>query len=367
MKYFNVASDFKTDTINQYDGLNQKYEDSKILETFGQISIGNEFGSGRPGDMVPKVKMKELEEYVRYSKRHNIEFNYTFNALCLSNREFSEKGLQEIGRFLDQLYEIGVTSLTVAIPAVIDFIKRAKYPFEVKASTLCDIVNATQALEYKKLGADRIVIKEAINRDFDNIKRICESFGDRVEAIVNVICDKNCIYRTFHQIQGSLNVSSDMVSPRYYSHKCMMRRMENIDRLLKLNWIRPEDLHYYEQVGIHHFKIQGRHNVKEGNPVKTVESYMQEKYDGNLMELLDNFNQSNSFSIYVDNRRLDGYIEPFYNSSNFCKDQCNHCGYCESYANKCINKEEANEVMQLSRRFYEGYDQFNNLAEHMHK
>ena len=44
---FSVAADFKRNTLDAYDRLNQRYDKKRITETFGQISIDNELGSGR--------------------------------------------------------------------------------------------------------------------------------------------------------------------------------------------------------------------------------------------------------------------------------------------------------------------------------
>lgn len=356
MKYFNIAADFKEETIDQYEALNQKYADSKVVETFGQISINNMYGSGRPGDMMPKTDMQALEKYVSYSSKKNINFSYTMNALCLSNREFTEAGLRDIKGFLSQLSDMGIHSLTVAIPAVIDFVHRTNFKFEIKASTLCDITNANKAVAYKELGADRIVVHESINRDFDALRSIREAYGPNTEVITNVICHKSCIFRPFHQIQGSHDTDPDTPSPRYYSHKCMMRRASGLHNYMNLNWIRPEDIKYYTQIGINRFKIQGRQTVVQGNPVKVMESYMKESYDGNLMELLDMFNPSNSFQVYIDNKKLDGFIDAYVKNSKFCKNDCQKCGYCMKYAERSMDVNRMEEVSGLMKRFYEEFD-----------
>lgn len=112
MKYFIVPADFKNSTIDKYDKQNEKYEHSKVIETYGQISVGNTLGSGRAGDLIPRVDLKGLEQYIKYSAQRGIAFNYTLNATCLGNEEFNEDGILEIKRFLDDLYNAGVESLT---------------------------------------------------------------------------------------------------------------------------------------------------------------------------------------------------------------------------------------------------------------
>ncbi|MBS5081638.1 MAG: U32 family peptidase [Clostridiales bacterium] len=361
MKYFNVPADFKNATIDEYCKLNEKYSDSQVYEVYGQLTDQNFLGSGRPMDMIPKVDWNKLEKYVSYANSKNIQFNYTMNATCLGNLEFTREGIKKIRNFLEMLYEMGIHSLTIAIPALIEMTKLSKYDFEVKASTLCDILNANKAVGYKKLGADRIVVHESINRDFQALRSIREAFGPKVELITNVICHKNCIYRPFHQNQGSHDLNADEASSTYYPHRCMMNRIEGPDNYLKLNWIRPEDIHLYTGIGIEYFKIQGRHTVQRGNQTKTIECYMKEQYSGNLLDLLDNFSETTAYKINIDNDKLDKFIDPFYKIEGFCKNDCNHCNYCKDYARESIDIVKTEKIFSQARNFYHNYDSYRAL------
>ncbi len=40
------------------------------------------------------------------------------------------------------------------------------------------------------------------------------------------------------------------------------------------------------------------------------------------MELLDSFSPTNNFKIHMDNKKLDGFIKPFVEKDNFCKNDC---------------------------------------------
>ena len=80
-----VPADFKNDTLNEYKRLNQQYSDSKVYETYGEITIDNKFGSGRAADLLPKVDIQKLRVYIDYSHQVGIKFNYTFNTTCLGN------------------------------------------------------------------------------------------------------------------------------------------------------------------------------------------------------------------------------------------------------------------------------------------
>jgi collagenase-like PrtC family protease len=152
-------------------------------------------------------------------------------------------------------------------------------------------------------------------------------------------------------------------SAGYYSHRCIIQRYENISNMLRLTWIRPEDLKYYTKTGINYFKLQGRQAVLKGDPVRAVEHYFNESFDGNLMELLDMFDPTTSFKVVIHNKKLDGFIEPFYKKENFCKNFCEACNYCETAARNCIDYEKARETIKAANMFYSQYDEFERLLE----
>jgi collagenase-like PrtC family protease len=363
MKYFNVPADFKNETIDRYDQLNNAYNDSKVIETYGQITIDNPIGSGRAYDLIPQVDMATLNRYIQYSREKNIGFNYSLNTTCFGNKEFTPGGMAEILRFLNDLYEAGVRSLTIALPSLIELVRLTKYDFEIKASTLCQVINANKAMAYKKMGVDMVIIDESINRDFGALTQIRDAFGEKIEIIANVICHKNCIYEMYHHNQVSHDMgNSAEQSVTYYSHRCMMKRCEDAANLMKQNWIRPEDIKYYTAVGIHYFKLQGRQAVLKGDPLRAAECYFKESYQGNLLELLDMFSPTNSFMVYLDNRKLDGYIKPFVEKPGFCKNYCANCRYCDIFVEKCLDMKKTAETFDLAAEFYLKYDHFINMA-----
>jgi collagenase-like PrtC family protease len=358
MKCYSVPADFKKETIDAYDRLNHAYPDSRVVETYGNITIGNELESGRPVDILPQVDLTGLHYYVDYSKQRGIDFNYTINASYLGNKEFTKEGIDKIYHFLGNLYQAGVRSLIVTLPSLIEVITWFPYDFHIKGSTIYQVTNVNKALELKKMGIERMVVDESINRNFSVLKRIREAVGDGIEIIVNSICHKDCSYRMFHynQIAGdSIEVSSGC-SNSYYPHKCLLRRYENSSNLLKLTWVRPEDIKYYTGIGIHYFKLQGRPRVLKGDPVRAVEAYFKEDYQGDLFELLDLFAPVSSFRVPVENKKLDGFIKHFYDNPDFCRRDCAACRYCESFAKKIIDAETLEKVYRLAREYYSRLD-----------
>lgn len=359
MSYYSVPADFREETIKKYVQLNKEYKD-KVNETYGQLNcLDNFLGSGRSSDHIPYCDYKLLERYINIANQCGIGFNYVLNTTCLSNEEFNTEGIKKIITFLKSLINIGVNTITVCLPSLMELIVMSGLPLKIRASTVCNIINVEKAKAFLRLGANRIVADESINRDFTELKNINSACLGDLELIVNVICNKNCIYRPFHHNQMSHNLNFNKSSVSYYSHRCMMKRCEEADNLLKMNFIRPEDIHYYENIGIKQFKIQGRQAAIKGDIPKTVEAYFKRSYEGDLLDLLDCFYPTNSFRVQLDNKKLDKFIEPFY-YKNVCKNNCVECNYCNSFLDNCVNIQKLHMVNKLSLDFYKSTDAFNN-------
>ena len=361
IKYFSVPADFKKETIDAYVRLNSQYPDAKVHEAYGNITTGNFLQSGRSVNLLPPMDLAGLADYAAYSNEAGIRFNYTLNATHLHNREFTRQGILEIMDFLKKIHDAGIRSVTVAMPSLIDIVKSSGLGFEIKGSTLCMVVNGNKAEAFKNMGVDKIVADESLNRDFQALSVIRRRFGEKVELIANAICHKNCAYRVFHYNQmteDSVTVANKN-SIDYYSHRCLLQRYNDVSDLLRLSFIRPEDLHHYTAVGIQYFKLQGRQAVVKGDPVRAVEAYMKGSYDGDLMELLDMFDPTSQFRVHIDNKKLDGFIDPFVKNSGFCRNDCPQCKYCATMAARLIDNDSAEEVMGMARRFYDEYDGFN--------
>lgn len=333
-----MPSDFKNETIDEYHEINNKYEHSKIVETFGQLAPDTVFGSCRSPGGLPEVDRHKLEDYVRYSDEKGIEFNYVINATCMSNEELTKQGYKKSKDFFEMLEGIGVGWVTISLPSLMEIAKYAAPGLKIKASTVCQINSPHKAGFYEELGIRRIVLDEDIYREFNTLKAIRKVYSGELEIIVNSFCLNDCPYKMFHYNSFShSHAVRDECS--YFNSRCRNIHI-GAENYMKLNWIRPEDLHYYHDTGINYFKIQGRTNVYSGEPAKAVTHYIEERYDGNLISLLELFSSDRPLTIadcQIDNSRLDGFLEKFAKDPLFCTKLCEECGYCRGFAEKSMN------------------------------
>lgn len=365
MKYFSVPADFKIETIDRFCDLNNSFDDSRVIETYGQVTSIGMVNSGRITDVLPKVDLKDFERYVGYSKSKGINFNYTLNPACMGNFEFSPEGIGEIVDLLKTLQAVGVNSLTVTSPQLIELVQGTGMDFKIKASAICEITSPSKSLFYKNKNVERIVVDPDITRDFDCLRRICNLFGSGVEIIVNNVCYKNCAYKMFHYNHEAhcTPKNSAQTIKDYFFNRCSMQKAGGVKNSIRLNWIRPEDLKYYTDVGISHFKLQGRQNVLHGDIVKALRHYFTQDYEGNLFDLITIFAPYNSFQPYIENKKLDGFVKAFYENPGFCRDMCDSCGYCEGYAQKSTDQRSVEELNGKALEFYKNYDSYTKLLD----
>lgn len=355
MKIFSVPADFSEETINTYSELNQKYPDAYIGETYGQITKDYMHMSGRAAKSLPQIGMKELEKFVNISLKRGIKFNYTLNAACFGNYEFTDNGIREIERLLKDLNDIGVSNMTLSTPSVIELVKRFAPNMDIKVSAICQIDSIMKMEHYLSLGVERYVVEPSIVREFDILKNMVKKSDGKMEIIINDKCMKNCPYKIFHYNQTAHD--NDERAESYYFMNCGMRKSHNLQWYLNLNWVRPEDIHLYEELGIKYYKVEGREFVLKGDVVRLLEAYIKESFDGNLLELLHIFAPYDTeHQPYIDNKSLDGFVDAFYNNKVHCKQMCDSCGHCKRFMQKSYNFPDG--LGNIAYDFYYGKNKF---------
>ena len=203
------------------------------------------------------------------------------------------------------------------------------------------------------MGFRRFVVDPDITKDFYQLRSICSVYADSIEIIVNNMCMHQCPYKMFHYNYEAHTVSTNKQKEnRYFYEKCTAQKADKFDNYIKINWIRPEDLHYYQNLGIRYYKIQGRNHPAGKNVLAAVQAYANGQYSGNLIDLLTLWNPYNIFQPVINNPSLNGYLEPFVYNDHFCKDKCNECEHCMSYAKKSIDLVAYSQLSEYAKKLY---------------
>jgi collagenase-like PrtC family protease len=311
-------------------------------------------GSGARGPDDVRMVENQAEEYIEQAHSAGLKFDYILNAPSMSNMEWDENTHQELLMHLDWISSIGVDSVTVTIPYLIELIKRQFPNLKIRVSTIAHVNSVARAKLVESLGADSITLDINVNRDFTLLKAIRNAVSCELTILMNNLCLYQCPYEYYHHDgQGHASQSYNPLGGYYVDYcvlRCTLDRLCDISQIIKCRWVRPEDIHVYEEIGMDMFKISGRSMPSE-RIVHAATAYSSRHYEGNLYDILNIITPKNGFinsalpgvqnngngslpKFYIDNQALEGFMD-FFRKQN-CPSGCGQCNYCQRVADKVI-------------------------------
>lgn len=270
--------------------------DNKLLDQISSYPVEDIYGKltrdfiggGRASYTTGGINKKILEDHIKHAHKLGIKFNYLLNSVCMGNREWTKRGVKKIRRFLDWLGKIGVDSVTVSIPYLAEIIKK-RYPhFLLKIGIFSNIDSSSRARFWENLGADMLTLESfSINRNFQILEEIRGAVKCGLQLIANFTCIPNCPMQIYHMVGLSHGSNSSDNAPfiDYCILKCSYYLLKDPVMLIKSNWIRPEDIRYYESIEYINFKILER-NAPTEVMVSRVKAYSNRTSPDNLLELI---------------------------------------------------------------------------------
>lgn len=362
----------------------------EVEEVYGKLT-SDFLGGGRSSATLPDVNKRTLKEHIAHCHEHGIRFNYLLNPAALDGSEQTRRGQRRIRSFLSFLSDAGVDAVTVASPLLLRMVKKEFPQLRVRVSVFATIDSPRKAREWQDQGADALCISGiAVNRDFRALREIRAAVDCELQLIVNSNCLPDCAYENTHMhllTQASrAGHRNKGFSVDYCLVHCNARRMHDIRNLLCSIWIRPEDLSIYEEFGYDSFKI-----IERSSPTSTlverVRGYAERRYDGNLWDLvgptamitpkqgasrtqmlrmaktmfrphkakisslltyrtfaqnmIENRSPEGGPGIYIDNRKLDGFLRPIVGAGGCMKDAHGNCSWCDRTLREAVSVDES--------------------------
>lgn len=184
--------------------------------------------------------------------------------------------------------------------------------------------------ETRFLQPGKIILDRSLNRDLDRLadtaRKCRKSFPDlKLELLGNEGCLAFCPFKLSHDAYIAL-ANLEGQDCTYLLNKdlgCMRLVDEQPHRILQSPFIRPEDMELY-LCHIDTIKLCGR-TLGSGFLQRAVSAYIDRRYDGNLLDLLDTL-QWLAPSLHVDNSSLSF---DFANMLSMCDNHCDSCGFCK--------------------------------------
>ncbi len=359
MLYLNVGNTWDFEYLEELNKLNISNSNIKIKELYGSLD-NSPIASARPKFRIPKRNNKFLKEYIEKASENNIDINYTLNTMCIGSKSDLKKNEIKLLNYVEDLILYGVARLTIAHPLLIKIIHETFPNVPIELSTVSPIESITQLYDYIELGIDKICMNINKNRDFAFLKMINKHAIDNniiIELLANEFCIFNCIHRNYcFLIHSHSDKNEKEIYNNYPFNECIEYRNKKPYEWLKTRFIRPEDMQRYnDETNINYFKITGRtFPTKVVLPIVTA--YMNEMYEGNLLDLwchLENIGDENNYksneTVYIPNHEMNDFLDVWINKKCYnsrcdasfdCNRFCHGCNYCENYYNEIIKRKE---------------------------
>ncbi len=346
-----------------------------VVAVFGKLD--KDFaGGGRPSCAFLPLSRQNAINHVQAIHKEGLKFYYLMNASCLGNKEWTISGHAKLKELLSWIIELKADGIVVANPYIFQY-ARKKYPsLEVSVSCLANVNSVEKAKYWDDLGASMITVSQVeVNRNFRLLEQMRRHTKCGLQILVNDNCLADCpifFYHTNVTAHASQQgAHSQIVMFDYCKLFCRSRMLSEPVNFIRNSWIRPEDLKYYEDIGIDRFKIVDRTMTTDALE-RIVDAYECRSYKGNLFDLLlspekslwltkggllhklkyfahpfavniiktyKNKNLADAFNVYIDNAQLDGFMDHFLKHD--CRyTSCSECGYCQKIADKVVKIDE---------------------------
>ena len=350
-------------------------EGTEAKSLFG--GIPNSFiPGGRASVLIPEVNKEYVEDYVKECHDKDLEFTFLMNGSCMDNLEYTRKGYHSIMRELEWISGIGVDRVVITLPFLIELVVKHFPNLKVEVSSYQKIDSVTRAKRFEDMGVGAIMLSEHVNRNFKLLEGIRKGVDCEIILLGNLGCLYGCPSLFSHanlQAHASQagHCTEGFVADGYILN-CTTQRLINPVEFIRTRWIRPNDVHYYEEVGIDAIKIIERQCTTEAL-LKRLGYYSQQKYTGNLVDLLGqmpnrkNYLPANSpylmreeFAnviqllkrlsvldkvsladlIYVDNEKIPEDFLDYFKKVDCHLLSCEECRYCYEIAEQAISTDE---------------------------
>lgn len=290
------------------------------------------FGTGRlqRENTDRTVTYEELGEDFAEAKRLGIRTTFLLNPACTGNVEFTNEGMSELAHIIAFLRKYRVDHITISQPFLTRVFKRICPEVAVKISSHYNVDSIGKfRFMFDQLGADLVIVSQFANKNFRLLRQAVKRWDpSRFEIMGTVPCMAGCPYRSWHaQFYGHSNAlpAGDHVPVPV---PCLAMNHHNPSVAISAMFVRREDLHYYQQLGINKFKVGERRDPTQNNLACL------RYYAGEQTDYVPFFRRSPALN-KMNLAALDGFYDKFFNEECDCMQfDCRDCDHCSSYARK---------------------------------
>ena len=298
----------------------------EVYFAFGDMPNGRN-SVGIDGELPFERQMRLMDDLKRFAD-NGIKLNLLFNGNCYGADSQSRAFFNKIGEITDYIQShFLLSSITTSSPLIAKFIGENFEGIDRRASVNMEIGNPT-GMSYVKDYFDSLYLKREFNRDkraLLEMKSWCEDNGKTMYLLANSGCLNFCSAHTFHDNLVSHEAEISKMDNGYeFTGVCgdFLKDPEGLKLYLqRTNFIRPEDLELYEGL-VPAVKLATRVNKA---PARVLRAYINRRYRGSVMELLEPDHSGLLFPSIVDNSEIP---RDFGKTVFECDKNCSACGKC---------------------------------------
>lgn len=261
----------------------------EVYFSWGDIPNGRNNQLVKNGFMPHEAQNKQIADLKKLSQ-NGIKLNLLLNGNCYGKDSQSRAFFNKIGDVIDYIAsEFGLNSITTTSPLIAKFVKDNFPELEVRASVNMKI-GTVEGMDYISEYFDGYYMQREFNRDFDKIKELkawCDANNKKMYILANSGCLNNCSAQVFHDNLVAHETEISAMDNAYEFHGMCHEYLKNPEHYKALientNFIRPEDMHLYDD----YFVAAKLATRVSRRPVSILKSYINERYSGNILEILE--------------------------------------------------------------------------------
>lgn len=323
-----IPCHWNRETIDQILDQNKDNQGVAVEEVYGVLADGGPVGHGRAKESIVAVSRQETVDFVRYLHSRGLKFSYLLNAPF----HFQENPEQR--RELDQylgwiLGELKPDALTISSHELMRYVRQFDPEINIHISTIAGIRDVDDLKGYLDVHPDKVVAHHDTGKEWDKLTKLVE-LGQKNGITIELMATESCLFRCPNREGHYEHLAKKNPDGQFHTSCNTKKFTRPYEFLMAGGVIRPEDLSFYEAMGVNFFKLTGRSKPAKWLP-ETVEAYSQRSYQGNLIRLLgiDPSLRTEEW-FYIENKALDGFLKDFPQEGN----QEEKTRYCENWAAK---------------------------------
>lgn len=190
----------------------------------------------------------------------------------------------------------------------------------------------------------KLVLDRSLNREIKQLGKVSKEIKKnyphiKIELLANEGCIDLCPFKLAHDSQISFSntrrepMTKDKTFVTNQKLGCHAYFFKAPEKFLKSPFIRPEDINKYEKIA-DTIKLCGR-TLGINFLCKSITSYMEESYKGNLFDLMDAGKWLSDF-FCIENKKID---PDFFNLVTSCTKDCKNCNICRDIFKRAASKQ----------------------------